>query len=104
MSAHDIPTPVKFGVRRDESVWLSFGEPLRGEHYQFDATCDGDFAARLVRVCNAHHGLVEALKPLSFCDPDSPPPGVAVEDWRAAVETARSRILSARAVSMSEVA
>lgn len=28
--------PWKYGVRGDGSIWMSFGEPLKGEHHQFD--------------------------------------------------------------------
>lgn len=47
------------------------------------------------RAANAHliaaaPDLLKALGPLVFSDPESPPPGVMVEDWRGAVEAART--------------
>lgn len=40
-------------------------------------------------------GLVSALKPFSFCDAETPPEGVAVDDWRAAVLAARAALAKA---------
>lgn len=54
-------------------------------------------AAFIVRSCNAHDELVAALKPLVFSSPDIPPPGVDVEDWRAAVQAARAALSRAGA-------
>jgi hypothetical protein len=30
------PAPWTYGVRKDGSIWMSFGDPTKGEHHQFD--------------------------------------------------------------------
>lgn len=45
--------------------------------------------ALVIRAVNAHDAMFKALGPLSYCDPKTPPAGVAIEDWEAAIEDAK---------------
>jgi hypothetical protein len=48
------------------------------------------------RLVDAAPDMLAALLPLSFCDPETPPHGVAVADWKPAILAARAAVLKAR--------
>lgn len=57
MSKHT-PGPWKYGVRRDNSIWLSIGDPAKGPHRQGDLYAS-EADARLIAAAPE---LLEALK------------------------------------------
>ncbi|MDX1117061.1 hypothetical protein GOL29_03295 [Sinorhizobium medicae] len=57
MSKHT-PGEWKFGVRRDNSIWLSLGDPRKGPHYQGDLYAS-EADARLIAAAPE---LLAALK------------------------------------------
>lgn len=57
-----LPLPAAFGERPDGSTWLSFGDPVKGPHMQFDGPLCAKAAAEIVRTINAAPVAVGALK------------------------------------------
>lgn len=54
------PTQARYGVRRDESIWLSILHD--GRHNQFDYEGEEWSASLIVKCVNAHDELVDALR------------------------------------------
>lgn len=55
------PTPWKYGVRKDKSIWISLGDPVKGPHHQ------GDFPGTEsdARLATAAPALLKALSELT---------------------------------------
>jgi hypothetical protein len=56
-----LPLPAAFGQRSDGTTWLSFGDPAKGQHMQFDGPLCVEAAADLVRALNAFPAMGKAL-------------------------------------------
>lgn len=63
--------------------------------YSTIARCEGTDWKSNARLIAASPDLLTTAKPFGFCDPDNPPPGVLVEDWRPAVLAIRAAIAKA---------
>jgi len=55
-------TPAVAHERKDESVFLSFGNPYNGFHSQFDICGPIDVAVGIARAVNSHQPLITALE------------------------------------------
>lgn len=68
-----LPLPATFGHRPDGTIWISFGDPVSGQHMQFDGPLCGKAAADLVRAANAFPAAARALEAVrDACrDPDT---------------------------------
>jgi hypothetical protein len=55
-------TPARYWKRKDESLGISFGNPLEGYHEQFDFHGSEELATFIVKVVNERSALLEALK------------------------------------------
>lgn len=68
-----LPLPAAFGERPDGSTWLSFGDPVKGPHMQFDGPWCAVAAAEIVRTVNAAPVAAQALLAVrAACrDPDT---------------------------------
>jgi hypothetical protein len=56
----------------------------------------GDEAAANAALIAAAPDLLAAIRPLAFSSPSTPPPGVGLDDWHAAVMAAREAVAKAR--------
>jgi hypothetical protein len=56
--AEHTPGPWKFGIRRDGSMWLSLGDPIKGPHYQGDLVAS-PADARLIAESPAMYGAIK---------------------------------------------
>ncbi len=56
------PGPWRFGVRRDDSMWLSLGDPKAGPHYQGDLVASPDDARLIVAAPDLLEALEEVVR------------------------------------------
>lgn len=54
-------TPARYWKRKDDSLGMSFGDPFKGYHEQFDFEGSEELAAFIVKAVNSHEALVGAL-------------------------------------------
>lgn len=71
-------------------------DPWRVARVFADCGDSGEDTPHNAALFVAAKDLYAACLPLAVSDPDNPPPGVFVEDWRAAVHAARSARAKAR--------
>jgi hypothetical protein len=53
------PTPARYWKRKDDSIGVSFGNPIEGYHEQFDFDGSEELAAFVVEAVNSVFPLIE---------------------------------------------
>lgn len=67
-TAKHTPGPWKYGVRKDKSIWLSLGDPVKGPHHQgdfFGTEKDAALTIAAPELLEALTELFESYKELS---------------------------------------
>lgn len=93
MTAHS-PAPWRVEEPPETPVLVVIDDDGEAVAEIIDRPTDEERAANAALIASAPC-LLAALKPLAFCAPETPPPGVAADDWRAAVAAARAAVARA---------
>ena len=85
------PTPFRYGVRRDKSIWISFGNPEKGEHHQFDFYAPERIARLTVAAPALLDALIEVMEWIGAWNPNFDHD----DEWPASRDKARAAIAAA---------